>query len=169
MLGAGGDYLFGLSLAPDGRQLVYPAAKAGVVSLWLHDLRTGEARALPGTDGGAAPFWSRGRLDGSASSPSGQLRVLDLASGTVSDARRRRIGARRGVERCRRSRVRAVANGGLMRHASRGSIAPFTTLDRPAAKPSHAWPSFLPDGQHVMFLVSAIAAIARWHLDRVAR
>ena len=30
---------------PDGRQLVYPAAKAGVVSLWLHDLSSGETRA----------------------------------------------------------------------------------------------------------------------------
>jgi len=39
--GAGADYSFGLSLAPDGRQLVYPAAKAGVVSLWLHDLSSG--------------------------------------------------------------------------------------------------------------------------------
>src|SRR3954452_24944705 len=57
-LGSGGDYPFGLSLAPGGRKLLYPAVKAGVVSLWLHDLRTGDTRALPGTDGAASPFWS---------------------------------------------------------------------------------------------------------------
>jgi Tol biopolymer transport system component len=56
--GAGAEYSFGLSLAPDGRQLVYPAAKAGVVSLWLHDLSSGATRALPGTDAAAMPFWS---------------------------------------------------------------------------------------------------------------
>src|SRR5687767_8676311 len=43
-IGAGSDYLFGLALAPDGRRLVYPATKAGVVTLSLHDLRTGETR-----------------------------------------------------------------------------------------------------------------------------
>src|SRR3982750_1924089 len=56
-VGSGGDYPFGLSIAPDGRTLVYPAAKAGVVSLWLHDLRTGETRVLPGTEGPISPFW----------------------------------------------------------------------------------------------------------------
>ena len=84
-IGAGGDYLFGLSLAPDGRHLVFPAAKAGVASLWLHDLRTGESRLVPGTDGGAMPFWSAGRDDGSAFSPTDDLRVLDLGSGQTAD------------------------------------------------------------------------------------
>ncbi len=81
--GAGSDYLFGLALATDGRRLVYPAAKAGVVTLWLQDLRTGETRALPGTDQGVAPFWS---ADGSRIGffAGGQLRVLDLNAGTVS-------------------------------------------------------------------------------------
>src|SRR5829696_7595637 len=56
--GAGAEYSFGLSLAADGRQLVYPAAKAGVVSLWLHDLSSGTTRELQGTSGAAMPFWS---------------------------------------------------------------------------------------------------------------
>src|SRR5688572_24474419 len=30
--GAGSDYIFGLALAPDGRRLVYPAAKDGLVT-----------------------------------------------------------------------------------------------------------------------------------------
>src|SRR5687767_15199186 len=77
------DYLFGLALAPDGRRLVYPAAKAGVVTLWLHDLRSGETRALPGSEQAAAPFWSP---DGSRVGffAGGQLKILDLANGTVS-------------------------------------------------------------------------------------
>src|SRR5688572_9148782 len=81
-IGAGSDYVFGLALAADGRRLVYPAAKAGVVTLWLHDLRSGETRALPGTDQGVAPFWS---ADGSRIGffAGGQLRVLDLNAGTV--------------------------------------------------------------------------------------
>ena len=63
--------------------MVFPAAKAGVVTLWLQDLRTGETRALPGTDRAVAPFWSAddsrvGFFSG------GQLRVLDLNAGTVA-------------------------------------------------------------------------------------
>src|SRR5688572_18635838 len=57
-IGAGSDYLFGLALASDGRRLVYPATKAGVVTLSLHDLRTGETRTLPGTEHAASPFLS---------------------------------------------------------------------------------------------------------------
>jgi eukaryotic-like serine/threonine-protein kinase len=42
-----------------------------------------------------------------------------------------------------------------MRRDARGSIAPFTTLDQAGSETSHAWPAFLPGGQHVAFLVSA--------------
>jgi Tol biopolymer transport system component len=40
-----------LPLAADGRRLVYPAAKAGVVTLFVYDLRTGATRELPGDAG----------------------------------------------------------------------------------------------------------------------
>ena len=113
--GAGADYLFGLALAADGRRLVYPAAKAGVVTLWLQDLRTGETRALPGTDQGVAPFWSAdGR--GSDSSPAAAARPRSAAGTASARPRshagrcrpcRRRIAARRHLERRRRHRVRA--------------------------------------------------------------
>ena len=55
-LGAGVQHPFGLALAPEGRRLVYPAARSGAISLWLQDLSTNDTRALPGTDGAAQPF-----------------------------------------------------------------------------------------------------------------
>src|SRR5688572_14338134 len=58
VVGAGPDYPFGLAAAPDGRRVVFPATKAGRQELWLIDLTTGAADALPGTEGGALPFWS---------------------------------------------------------------------------------------------------------------
>src|SRR5688500_5151637 len=45
-VGGGPDYPFGLALGPDGRRLVFPAAKAGQVQLWMRDLTTGETQAL---------------------------------------------------------------------------------------------------------------------------
>ncbi len=150
--GAGSDYLFGLALATDGRRLVYPAAKAGVVTLWLQDLRTGETRALPGTDQGVAPFWS---ADGSRIGffARGQLRVLDLNAGTVStlaDA----ATPRGATWNAAGDIVFAPgANGALMKRAVDGSIAPWTTLF--TAETAHVWPSFLDDGRHVVFLVTS--------------
>ena len=153
-IGAGADYLFGLALAPDGRRLVYPAAKAGVVTLWLHDLRSGETRALPGIDQAATPFWS---ADGSRVGffAGGRLQVIDLANGTVSslgDAPSPRGAAWNAAGDIV---FAASANGGLIKRNVDGSIVPFTTLDAAASETSHSWPAFLPDGRHVVFLVSA--------------
>ncbi len=150
--GAGSDYPFGLALAPDGRRVVYPAAKAGVVTLWLQDLRTGETRALPGTDQAVAPFWS---ADGSRIGffAGGQLRVLDLNAGTVAplaDA----ASPRGATWNAAGDIVFApAANGALIKRAVDGTIAPFTTLN--AAESAHLWPSFLDDGRHVVFLVTS--------------
>lgn len=153
-VGAGGDYSFGLSLAPDGRRLVYPAAKAGVVSLWLHDLRNGESRALPGTDGAAMPFWSN---DGTTVGfvAGGHFRSLNLESGTttVLDP----AGSARGGSWGQAGDFvfAPTASSGLMRRDAAGFVAPFTTLEAASGETSHSWPAFLADGRHVVFLVSA--------------
>lgn len=150
--GAGADYPFGLALAPDGRRLVYPAAKAGVVTLWLQDLRTSETRALPGTDQAVAPFWSADatRVGFFAG---GQLRILDLNAGTVS-ALADAASPRGGTWNAAGDIVFApAANGSLMKRAVDGSMAAFTTLA--TSETAHLWPSFLNDGRHVVFLVAS--------------
>jgi Tol biopolymer transport system component len=150
--GAGAEYSFGLSLAADGRQLAYPAAKAGLVSLWLHDLSSGATRALPGTDGAALPFWSAdmakiGFFAG------GKIRAIDLASGTTSDLADAAAGRGAAWNRSGDLVFAPSPNGGLMRRdAGRAAIA-LTKLE--PGETSHAWPSFLADGRQVIFLVTA--------------
>jgi Tol biopolymer transport system component len=153
-IGAGSDYVFGLALAPDGRRLVYPAAKDGVVALWLHDLRNGETHTLRGTEHGAAPFWSADatRVGFFADR---RLHFAHLASGEVAalaDAPSPRGGAWNASGDII---FAASAGGGLTRRAVDGSIAPFTTLDQQHGETAHAWPAFLDDGRHVVFLVAA--------------
>jgi WD40 repeat protein len=156
-VGAGPDYVFGLALAPDGRRLVYPGAKAGLVTLWLHDIRTGESRTLPGTDQAAAPFWAP---DGSRIGffAGGQLRAIELASGTVStlaDA----PSPRGGTWNAAGEIVFAPsANGPLMARAVDGSIRAATTLDRDNGETAHVWPAFLEAGRHLVFLATATTA-----------
>ena len=146
--GSGGDYSFGLALARDGRQLVFPAMKGGVASLWLHDLRNGETRALPGTEGAALPFWSS---DASKIGyfVSGRVRVIDLSSSQSSDLAE--AGSGRGGAWNDRGDLVFAAASGLMKRSADGSIAPFTTLEGDTA---HSWPAFL-DTMHVIFLVTS--------------
>ncbi len=153
-VGAGSDYVFGLALGPDGRRLVYPGAKAGVVTLWLHDLRNGETAALPGTEQAAAPFWSPDgtRIGFFAGS---QMRVIDLDAGSVSSLAPA-PSPRGGTWNAAGDIVfAATANAGLMRRSVDGSVGPFTTLDAASGETAHAWPAFLPDGRHAVFLVTA--------------
>jgi Tol biopolymer transport system component len=83
-LGTGSDHPFGLALAPDGRRLAFPASRAGTSQIWVRQVTTGEAAALPGTEGGILPFWS----------PDGQqlgffadarLKTLTLSSGQIRE------------------------------------------------------------------------------------
>ena len=148
LVAGNGDYSFGLALARDGRHLVFPAAKSGVVSLWLHDLRNGETRALPGTDAGAMPFWS---IDGSKIGffANGKIRSLDLASGQATDLADAPNG-RGATWNSRGDLIFATTAGGLMRRSADGSITAITTLD---GDTSHTWPAFVDDA-HVIFLAT---------------
>jgi len=142
-------------MAADGRRLVYPAAKAGVVALWLHDLSSGATRALPGTDAAAMPFWSPDmtRIGFFAA---GKIRSLDLASGTISDLTESSAGRGAAWNRLGDLVFAPSPNGPLMRRDASGSIGPFTTLEQ--GETSHTWPSFLPDGGHAVFLVTSSQA-----------
>jgi Tol biopolymer transport system component len=160
-VGAGADYVFGLALAPDGRRLAYPAAKAGLVTLWLHDLRTGETRALAGTDQAVAPFWSP---DGSriAFFAGGQLRAIELASGSVmrlADAPAPRGGA---WNRAGDIVFAPSAEGGLMKRATDGAISAVTTIDAARGEIAHAWPAFLDDDRHFVFLAASTSRGGIW-------
>ncbi len=152
--GAGAEYSFGLALAPNGRELVYPAAKAGVVTLWLQDLRNGEARTLPGTDGAAMPFWSP---DGSRIGffAGGKIRAFDSASGTVTDLADASPGRGAAWNRAGDLVFAPSAAGALMKRDWSGSLGPLTTIDTATGETAHSWPSFLSDGRHVIFLVTA--------------
>lgn len=149
--GGGGDYVFGLALARDGRKLVYPASSSGTVTLRLADLRTGEVSSLPGTDGGVAPSWSpdERRI---AFFAGGRLKAIDLESRQVSDLAAAPSGRGAAWNAAGDLIYAPAATGALLHRRADGSTAPFTTLAPGEA--SHAWPSWLDDGRQVVFLVS---------------
>jgi eukaryotic-like serine/threonine-protein kinase len=156
-VGAGSEFPFGLALSPDGRRLVYPAAREGVVGLQLDDLSTGRSTALPSTEGAVAPFWSTdGRRIGYFAS--GRARMIELASATITDLADAPSG-RGGAWNASGDFVFAPAgDAALMMRSASGEVRPLTTLDATKGETSHRWPAFLPDGRHVVFLVRAAEA-----------
>ena len=148
--GSGGEYVFGLALATDGRTLVYPALHAGAASLVRQDLRDGSTQPLPGTDGAAAPFWSP---DGSRIGFFSQahLNLVDVATGRVSMLADAPSGRGGTVNQAGDVIFAAAGSSGLMRRSAAGTLTPFTTLG--PLETAHQWPSFLPDGKHLIFQV----------------
>jgi eukaryotic-like serine/threonine-protein kinase len=157
--GAGAEHPFGLALAPDGRRLVFPATKAGPIQLWLHDLTTGEAQALPGTDNAVSPFWAP---DGLAIGffADGRLRVVTLETGLVTDLAAA-FAPRGGAWHPSGDILFASddASGLSRRRASDGSIEAFTSLDSGAGDVGHRYPSFVGGGRYVVFHARSREAI----------
>jgi Tol biopolymer transport system component len=142
-----------IDLSLDGRQLAFTAAGAdGRARVYVRSLDVAEARALPGTEGADAPFFSPdGRSVGFFAE--GKLKRVDLAGGPareLADAPEHRGGSW-GAQNII---VFAPEGGGPIFRvpASGGAVAPVTALDAAAQETSHRWPRFLPDGKRFLFM-----------------
>jgi serine/threonine protein kinase/sugar lactone lactonase YvrE len=144
-----GDDSAPIVLSPDGRSTAFGAGG----KLWIGSLASGAVRALAGTDSGTFPFWSPdSRFIGFFSD--GKLRIVEASGGPVraiADAANARGGAwsSRGVivfaPNFRLGLTRVAASG--------GPATPFTRLEE-GRQTTHRWPSFLPDGTHVLYLAA---------------
>ena len=147
------------SVAADGQTLAFTARGAdGVSRIFVRRLDAPEAQLVAGTDLAIGPFWApdgrslgfakegglyRVALDGSA-----PRRLCDVPGS----------GFRGGTWSARGVIVFAAATGGLQQVPDTGGPpTPVTTLDAAAKEAAHLWPSFLPDGRHLLFLASAEA------------
>ena len=139
------------AVSPDGRRLAFSAEGDGKNELWVRDLDSLAARALPGTEGATYPFWSPdSRVLGFFAS--GKLKRIDVAGGpalTLGDA----PGAR-GGSWGKNDVIVFSANflSGLLRvPAAGGSVTQATTLEEASGENAHRMPWFLPDGRHFLY------------------
>jgi Tol biopolymer transport system component len=144
-----GDEGAPMVVSPDGQRVAFGAGGR----LWVHSLRNGAAVALSSTEGGRFPFWSPdSRFLGFFSE--GKLRTVEASGGPVlqlCDAPNPRGGAwsRSGV-----IVFTPDIRTGLWRvRASGGEPTPLTRIDG-TPHSTHRWPSFLPDGRHVLYLAA---------------
>jgi eukaryotic-like serine/threonine-protein kinase len=151
-----------LALSPDGRRLAFVAPDAnGRVMLWVRPLDGFEAQPLAGTEGAAAPFWSPDSRN-LAFVAGGKLKRIDAAGGptvTLCDAEATLPGAWNPGDVMLFTPNRSSA---LFRVAATGGTpSPATTVDSSKGVLLHAFPSFLPDGQHFLFLSQSPNGSAR--------
>ena len=140
-------------LSPDGTQLAFLATDStGTPRIWIRPLDALTAHPLAGTENPGRPFWSPdGRFLAYISD--GKLKKVPVAGGpvvTISDAPGGADGSwgTRGLilfDGSTSDSIRSVPAAG-------GSVRAASFLHRGRNDASHAWPHFLPDGRHFLFL-----------------
>ena len=156
----------GLAVSPDGTQVVYVASAGGARQLYLRPLGRRDPRPVPGTEGALHPFFSP---DGAwvaffTDGPEGSLKKVSLDDGELITLCLVAVpGGGTYLSDDTIVFASAVADSvtawGLYRvPASGGQPQSLTTPDAEANEPRdlrHGWPAALPDGQGVLFSVSA--------------
>jgi len=140
-----------IEISPLGTHIVYPGLADGRPVLLLRALDRLEADAIPGSDGGIAPFFSPdGQWIGFVAG--GKLKKAAVAGGppiTLADA-----PAPRGAAWTDDGYIvfAPLTTGGLARVSiDGGAVEPLTTLDSGTDVISHRWPAALPGGRAVLF------------------
>jgi Tol biopolymer transport system component len=149
-----------LALSPDGSRLAFAAMLDGRNGLWLRPLASADARLLAGTEGARLPFWSPdGRFIGFFAN--GVLKRIDPAGGppqVICEAPVETTptwGPDGTILFAMAPDAASQLLGGIYRvPVEGGSIVPVTRIDPSRGESEHYWPSFLPDGEHFLFLAT---------------
>jgi len=155
-------------LSPDGRKLAFVArAENGREMLWVRPLDGLTSQPLAGTEGATTPFWSPGG-DHLGFFADGKLKRINAGGGpaqTLTDA----PDPRGGTWGSSGEIVFAPTLwSGLHEVSANGGAAePLTVLDEKRGELSHRWPSFLPDGERLLFLVQTAQAGAENDESRI--
>ena len=146
-----------IALSPDGRTLAFIGVGTdNLLRLWVRPLDSLDARILPGTE--ISPntppfFWSGDGRYLVYTAPGGRLKKVDLSGGapqTLCDVPG--LIAVGGSSNRDGVILFGTTVAGIMRVSSNGGPAtPVTQVDSARKESRHAFPTFLPDGQHFIY------------------
>jgi Tol biopolymer transport system component len=149
-----------LAISPDGKRIAFVAG-APAPSLYIRELNDPTPRAIPGTDGAAAPFFSpdselvaffaQGRVKKVAARGGDVITVCDGAS-----------NPRGGAWSVDGTIAFTPAPGSALFKVSAegGTPQPFTKLDVSRGEGAHHWSEFLPDGKSIIYTVGTGRAVS---------
>jgi eukaryotic-like serine/threonine-protein kinase len=140
-------------VSPDGRSIAYNVTDStGVTRIWIRTLASLEAQPLTGTEGASRPFWSPDSRF-IAFMSGGKMRKVAATGGpavTICESGSRGDGSwgAGGV-----ILFDGTAVDSIRRVSASGGVATAATrIDRKRGEIGCAWPQFLPDGRHFLFL-----------------
>jgi hypothetical protein len=147
------------SISPDGRYVTFIADAGTGFRLWLRPVDSLNAQQLPGTDltfSGNSPFyffWSPdSRFIGFFAN--GKLKKIAAAGGppqSLCDASGETLSGTWN----QKDIILFEQQGSLHRVGAAGGVStPVRTPDKSRKEVSYRWPSFLPDGQHFVYLAA---------------
>jgi eukaryotic-like serine/threonine-protein kinase len=154
-----------ITLSPDGQSLAFTAPNAdGRTRLWVRPLGQISSQPLAGTEEAANPFWSPDNRF-IAFFAHGKLQRIAAAGGTpqtICDAQQGRGGSWGPNDTI----IFSPAPGDPIYRvdAAGGRPTPVTAIDMAQGEFSHRWPSFLPDGQHFLYLVQGSRSAESYHI-----
>jgi len=149
----------GSAISPDGCMIAFAAVASGDVSMiYIRPMDSLEARAIPGTEGAARPFWSPDSRS-LAFVAGSKLKRLDISGGgtqTLAEVNRARGGDWRADGEIlfsdQSSDIRRISAFG-------GTAASVTRIDK-STELSHYYPQFLPDGKSFLYLMRTLATMS---------
>ncbi|MCI0407937.1 MAG: serine/threonine-protein kinase, partial [Acidobacteria bacterium] len=147
-----------MRVSPDGRYLSFSAFSGGQTQLWLRPLNTLTARPLPGTERARYHFWSPdSRFLGFFAE--GKLKKIELSGGApqiLCDAPGSgpiQLGTWSRNGTILFNVFEAPGQEGLYRVSAAGGAATrLPILDESGKELMVAWPNFMPDGRHFVFI-----------------
>ena len=143
-------------LSPDGRAIAFNATDAkGVTQVWVRSMDDLEPHPLAGTEGATRPFWSPDSRY-LAFVAGGKLKKVPLAGGppqTLADTPTGSDGSwsTTGVILFDGQSTDPI----LKVPATGGTPQPAVSADASSGVSSVAWPQFLPDGKHFLYVADA--------------
>ena len=149
------------AISPDGRHVAFTARSEGNSMLWVRSLDTLEPRMLAGTEGAIYPFW---KPDSQAIGffAASQIKTIQLSGGVPVSVCRECW--RRGEGTWNQADVIVFGGAGgylggvaLQRISARGGT-PSVVTSLKDDEFAHGFPSFLPDGEHFLYLAQSSAS-----------
>ena len=144
-------------ISPDGRHLAVVASSEGVAMLWVRPIAKPAWRQLPETQGAEGPFWSPDSqsLGFFANDRLKTVRVSGGAPVVICEAR---VGQVPGGAWSHNGVILFGGAGPLWKVGVSGGHATSVATLGPG-EIAHRWPSFLPDGEHFLYLAQLTAGV----------
>jgi serine/threonine-protein kinase len=159
-----------VGVSPDGRAVAFAASRGGTQQIFVRDLDKREVAALPGTEGGFAPFFS----------PDGQWvgffaaqkmkKVLRSGGAPLSIADFSELAANRNASAAWDEQDTILFTPDVFTGIRRVSSSGGTPTDVTKAAPGeafHAWPQLLPGGRSILFSAIGEGPIPQAYVQRL--